>query len=250
MGICVVLYYHVVAKEERALFGGQLDLLLKKAKPIKTTQLYNLATGVCHVAITFDDGFHSVVQNAIPELEARHFPATIFIPPACLGKPPSWPDIDEKEKANEIVMDIQQLRKLKDYDLITISSHCQTHSNLLQIQDEEARDEIAGSKKNLEELLDQRIMELSFPFGAFNEDHVKMAKEAGYERVFSILPERLTSNDKGKFVTGRVKVDPTDWPLEYRLKINGAYRWLPKAFLVKRKLQSFFGNRSDRAKHN
>lgn len=239
IGTGVVLYYHVVAKEQMTLFGDQLDLILKLAKPLKTNQLCNLEPGNHHVAITFDDGFYSVVQNAIPELEARHFPATIFIPPACLGKSPSWPDIDEKEKANEVVMDVQELKKINN-NLITIGSHCQTHANLLRIGAAEAREEIAGSKLKLEELLARRVTELSFPFGAFNENHVKMAKKADYERVFSIIPDLITDNVKGNFVLGRVRVDPDDWPLEFRLKVCGAYRWLPLAFELKRRVRNVF----------
>ncbi len=35
---------------------------------------------------------------------------------------------------------------------------------------------------------------------------------------------------------GRVRVDPTDWPLEFHLKLMGAYRWLPMAIALKRRL--------------
>jgi len=35
---------------------------------------------------------------------------------------------------------------------------------------------------------------------------------------------------------GRVRVDPTDSPIEFRLKLLGAYRWLPLAFSWKRRL--------------
>jgi peptidoglycan/xylan/chitin deacetylase (PgdA/CDA1 family) len=243
IGTCVVLYYHVITKDQRARFGDQLDLILERFKPLKTPQLCDLKPGHPHVAITFDDGFYSVVQNAIPELEARNCPATIFIPPACLGKPPSWPDIDEKEKANEVVMDIHELVKIKNNILITIGSHCQTHANLLRIGGAEAREEIAGSKLKLEELLKRRVTELSFPFGAFNENHVQMAKEAGYARVFSVMPDLITNNVKGKFVFGRVRVDPDDWPLEFRLKVYGAYRWLPLAFELKRRVKKVIRGR-------
>jgi hypothetical protein len=41
-----------------------------------------------------------------------------------------------------------------------------------------------------------------------------------------------------EFVTGRVGVSPTDWPMEFRLKLAGAYRWLPYAFAWKRRILS------------
>jgi peptidoglycan/xylan/chitin deacetylase (PgdA/CDA1 family) len=236
-GTCVILYYHVVAKEHRKLFGDQLDRIVRCSKPIKTTQLSAMAPGRHHVAITFDDGYYSVLQNALPELEARHVPATIYVPPGCLGKPPAWPDIDEKERATELIMDIKELKAIDD-SLITLGSHCLSHANLLQIGEREAREEIVASKHMLENLLGRRVEELSFPFGAFNEGHVRMAREAGYERVYSITPELITDSIRGKFVLGRVRVDPDDWPFEFRLKVHGAYRWLPLALELKRRLRN------------
>lgn len=75
----------------------------------------------------------------------------------------------------------------------------------------------------------------SFPYGSFNEALVNCAMEAGYERVFTVLPD-LAFSDPAEFVTPRVRVDPTDWDLEFRLKVLGAYRWLPIAFAIKRSL--------------
>jgi hypothetical protein len=38
------------------------------------------------------------------------------------------------------------------------------------------------------------------------------------------------------YVTGRVVADPTDWDCEFRLKVLGAYRWLPIIYRVKQKV--------------
>jgi peptidoglycan/xylan/chitin deacetylase (PgdA/CDA1 family) len=235
-GTCVILYYHVVTEEQRALFGNQLDVILKSKSPLGTCQLDEIEPGHHYVAITFDDGFRSVLHHAVPELEARHFPATIYVPPAYLGRPPAWPDIDERERAREVVMDAQELKSI-DRSLIALGSHCLSHPNLSRLGDVEAREEIAGSRRVLEELLGRKIAELSFPFGAFDERHVEMAKEAGYERVFSIVPEVISGEARGKFLMGRVRVDPDDSPLEFALKVNGAYRWLPRASRLKRRLR-------------
>jgi hypothetical protein len=44
----------------------------------------------------------------------------------------------------------------------------------------------------------------------------------------------------GEFVLGRISVEPTDWALEFRLKLLGAYRWLPQAIALKRKLKAYW----------
>src|ERR1700693_6123061 len=82
-------------------------------------------------------------------------------------------------------------------------------------------------------MLDRPIELFSFPFGGFTQTLVDICREAGYRRVFTTLPT-LASTSPQNFAVGRVRADTTDWPLETRLKIAGAYRWLPLAFRLKR----------------
>jgi peptidoglycan/xylan/chitin deacetylase (PgdA/CDA1 family) len=137
------------------------------------------------------------------------------------------------------MLDLQELKRAREHGLFSIGSHCRTHPDLPRLDEPEARDEIFGSKNELESMLQEGIQSLSFPFGSFNETHVRMAREAGYHRVFSTSPDLFRGNGRRKYVVGRVKADPEDWPLEFRLKILGAYRWLPLAFSIKRKVRSF-----------
>jgi hypothetical protein len=41
-----------------------------------------------------------------------------------------------------------------------------------------------------------------------------------------------------EFVTGRVSVAPTDWSLEFLLKLAGAYRWEVAVSAMRRKVVS------------
>lgn len=241
-GACVVLYYHVVTQEQRKLFAEQLDWLGKRCKLIAIDKLAELEPGIHHAVITFDDGFKSVIQNALPELEARDIPVTIFVPSGWLGQSPRWPGVVEALKAHEMVLDERQLKEMKQRPLISIGSHCISHPFLLDLDERQARNEILGSRLQLEKILKEEIQVLSFPFGAFSETHVKWARESGYRFVFTTSPELITEDDPGKYVVGRVAADPSDWPLEFRLKALGAYRWLPLAFSLKRTLRGFWSN--------
>lgn len=245
---CVVLYYHVVREEQRGMFAKQMDQLLKYCKPIPISKLADLKAAVHHAAVTFDDGFCSALQNALPELEARNIPVTFFVSSSYLGQRPSWNGVEQTIKDHEFVLNPQQIRQVREHALVSVGSHCMTHSDLSRLEDHQARDEIFGSKIQLENMLDEEIRLLSFPFGSFTETHVKLAQEARYSRVFTTSPELLSEDHSQKYVVGRVRVDPTDWPLEFRLKVLGAYRWLPFAFSLKRKLRFLFGNRSNIAK--
>ena len=228
---CVVVYYHSVDAAQRARFAKQMDQLLSYATPIAANEATTLQPGTRHVAVTFDDGFKNFYECALPELVKRGIPATMFVITDVIGKT-FGPDGYAEE-----VMSLEQIRALPE-SLVTIGSHTLTHPLLPSINLDQAKREIALSRAKLEEQLHRRIVLFSFPYGGFNQKLVEMCHEAGYQRIFSTLPH-FAFREPHEFVTGRVPVDPTDWPLEFRLKLAGAYRWSPWAFELKRKI---FGN--------
>lgn len=79
----------------------------------------------------------------------------------------------------------------------------------------------------LEEILGEPVRLFSFPHGKCNRDSIRLAKEAGYDRVFTIEPVFAFAEPQ-EFVTGRVSVSLDDWPWEFRLKVLGAYRWMAR----------------------
>ena len=134
-------------------------------------------------------------------------------------------------------MSEEQLRSIPS-GLVTIGAHTMTHPRLPSLTAGEAMREIRESKSRLEAILDTKVALFSFPFGAFNQRLIEQCQEAGFERVFTTLPAYAFSSPT-EFVTGRVGLEVTDWPLEFRLKLLGAYNWLPLAFSVKRKLRGW-----------
>jgi peptidoglycan/xylan/chitin deacetylase (PgdA/CDA1 family) len=113
--------------------------------------------------------------------------------------------------------------------------HTSSHPFLPSISEQDATSEIVRSRTKIEELLGRKVELFSFPFGGFNEKLVDICRNAGYQRIFTTLPGFAFENSH-EYVVGRVRVDPTDGPLEFRLKLAGAYQWLPKVFAIKRKI--------------
>src|SRR5262245_45103101 len=109
---CVVLYYHAVRAEHRRRFAAQMDCLLRHSSPIPAGHQAPLAPGRHYTAVTFDDGFRSVVENALPELECRRIPATIFVPSGSLGRNPSWIPDRNSAAGSETVLSAEQLKTL------------------------------------------------------------------------------------------------------------------------------------------
>lgn len=230
-GSCVILYYHSVPAEYRQRFARQMEKLAKLTKPIKVDACPVLSAGLKYSAVTFDDSFENIFDNALPELFKRNIPATVFVPADLLGERAGWWPIGARER-QEKISTAEKLKQLPA-DLTTIGSHTLTHPKLPTLGTAEAELEIRLSKANLENMLKRQIKIFSFPYGAFDSNLVSLCQNAGYERVFTTLP-LMAFREPSEFVTGRVGVEPTDWSLEFYLKLMGAYRWLPYAFSIKR----------------
>ncbi len=237
---CVVLYYHSVPDSQRIRFERQMDILRNTAEPVAADRKSPLVPGRRYAAVTFDDAFRNILNTALPAMRARKIPATIFFVTGILGK--TWHDSSAESDGDRAVMSEAELKQIP-LDLVTIGSHSLTHPRMPELTPSQAKAELGESRRILERILQRPILLFSFPYGSFSDALIGWAKEAGYERIFTTIP-RLALSDPAEFVTPRVRVDPTDWELEFRLKLLGAYRWLPIAFAVKRR---FFPNRVEAA---
>jgi len=232
----VVLEYHSVKSEQRDRFARQMDILIKKYHPVFANIKGPLGNRQLYIAVTFDDGFQSVVENALPELHKREIPATIFIPTGYLGKKPHWISNPYHVYMSESVMTAEQLKSLST-DLVLIGSHCVTHRALTTLGEKELLKELVESKNDLERILNREVDLLAFPYGQYNKTVLEFSRKAGYNRVFWNVPTFLISNID-TFMIGRVFTSPDDWLIEFKLKLMGAYRWLPIAVVLKGKFRS------------
>jgi peptidoglycan/xylan/chitin deacetylase (PgdA/CDA1 family) len=220
----VVLYYHAITARERPRFAWQMDELLHLASPFCAGAPDTMTGEGLNVAVTFDDGFLSVVENALPELSERGIPFTMFVPSGCLGERPSWIHDPNHPSWDEQVLSEKELRALASHPLATVGSHSITHPNLPKIDLAAAERELRESREQLEAVVATPIDQFSFPHGAHNDTLLASARQAGYRLVFTVEPTTVTPS-RHPFAVGRVAADPGDWRIEFRLKIAGAYRW-------------------------
>ncbi len=230
----VTIYYHGVGQEEISRFTRQMDMLKALAKPVSAKVAARSETGR-RVALTFDDGFQSVAENAVPVLVERMIPFAVFVTAGYMGSPPGWAEDRGDPNGKESVMTEAQIKSLPSH-LVTIGSHTLTHRDLHLLTDEEVRTELVGSKQKLESVTGQAVTLLTVPYGKYDSRVAGLAKEAGYECLFRGSTRSL-KNENGEFIMERIRVSPSDWDLEFKLKLVGAYRWLPMAIAAKRKMR-------------
>lgn len=235
---CVVLYYHSVPADERPAFARQMDVLKRHALPLNLEQEQNLLPGHRYAGVTFDDIFEDVIEHAVPELTARAIPAVLFITVETMGKSAAWWPSGFPERERRLAS-VEHLRSLP-VGLFSIAAHTMTHPHLSRLPPDDARHELKESRRVLESALQRDVPEMSFPYGDFTPEVVQICKELGYKRVYT-TEHKDASNVYSSFVVGRVKVDPSDWPIEFWLKLHGAYNWLPATIRWKRKIRTALG---------
>jgi peptidoglycan/xylan/chitin deacetylase (PgdA/CDA1 family) len=233
-GECVVLYYHGVRDQYKSRFERQMDDLLRLAEPTTADRSSSLESGKRYAVVTFDDAYRNILVNALPALKTRGIPGTVFVVTEMIGRTAALADSSTVSTEERKVMSVEDLQSLPS-GMVTTGSHSLTHRYLTKLSPKEAVHEVAESRRILEQLLHLQVRLFCFPYGACSEELFRLCRKAGYDRVFTTAPQ-FAFSDPTEFVTGRVRVDPNDWRLEFRLKLLGAYRWLPVAWIIKRKI--------------
>lgn len=236
-GSCNVLYYHSIPSEHRQAFAKQVEIIVRLTKPVCADAALTPLAGVRHCAVTFDDAFEDVIENAVPELVKRKVPAVIFVTTDVLGEFANWWPESAPER-NRRIATPKQLQELP-VEWITVGAHTKTHPRLSRLSEADAKSEILDPRRNLAALLGYMPESFSFPYGDFNRKLIGWCQDSAYKRIFTTLPKQVFQGSEG-FVIGRVSVEPTDWSLEFRLKLLGGYSWMPWAIDIKRRFRTLF----------
>lgn len=141
-----------------------------------------------HFCLTFDDGYKTWVEVALPTLTELAIPATFFVTTGWVGEQAgsdsmSWSDCQQLAAAN-----------------MTIGSHTVTHRALAELDERSARSELRDSKRELEDRLGREIVDFGAPYGKpgvayLPERDVSLAMEEGYRSFVSTVPGAMRPGD-------------------------------------------------------
>jgi peptidoglycan/xylan/chitin deacetylase (PgdA/CDA1 family) len=85
----------------------------------------------------------------------------------------------------ESFLDWDEIAALDRHPLVTIGAHSRTHPLLTTLPHAEARQEIAGSRRDLGERLGHPVDAFSYPYGGNSFRLRRAAREAGYRHAFT-----------------------------------------------------------------
>jgi peptidoglycan/xylan/chitin deacetylase (PgdA/CDA1 family) len=136
-------------------------------------------------AVTFDDGFASVYEHAMPTLLREGLAATIFLVAETLdgeGAPIDW---IKDPKAPRRALSRAKVLELRDAGF-EIGSHSYAHHDLTTLLDEEIVADLRRSREVLEGLVEGPVTLLAYPGGSNNERVRKAAGIAGFQNSFAM----------------------------------------------------------------
>ena len=183
----VILLYHHIGEDTppstsvtTTQFRQHLDYLAENDfKVIPLLQLLDsLAEGKAvpdnAVAITFDDAYRSVYDNALPLLKKRDLPFTVFVA------------TDAVDRNYQSMMTWSQLQEMQQLGA-EIGGHSVTHSFLVRRHKNETEhnwqlrvsNEITDSIQRLEQQLGTMVKSFAYPYGEYDETLMKIVSEQG-----------------------------------------------------------------------
>jgi peptidoglycan/xylan/chitin deacetylase (PgdA/CDA1 family) len=164
------------------------------------------------LALTFDDGLISVLENALPVLRHHGIPATAFVVTGWADRAPDW--------CRTLVLDWSGIGALREGG-VRIASHSASHPNFGRLLPAEMRRELEESRDRLRAALGVETDEFAIPYGQsgnWSPAAAQAAAEAGYTTVYAqSVTTRPDSTVPRTFIT-RI-----DRPALFRAALSGAY---------------------------
>lgn len=153
------------------------------------------------VVLTFDDGFLSHYKNVYPVLAKYNFSATFFISTGKIGG-----EINNSENKPQPTAGWEEIKEMNKSALTDIEPHAVTHRELTELNEEDAKNEIINSKKEVEEKLNKKCHFFAPPRGAYNDKTLNLIKENGFVASVTI-EEGLIGKNADPFRLKRNTID-------------------------------------------
>ena len=233
MSIPILMYHQIDAPPPRGAslrgltvaprsFARQMALLkLLGYQGLSMQDLMPYLQGQKHgkvVGLTFDDGYQNNVQYALPVLQKHGFTATCYGVSSMMGATNLW---DRGVVAEKPLMSLGNWQTWRDAGM-DVGSHTRTHPKLTELPPDEARAQIAESKRELEKGLDCKVNHFCYPYGWFSTDHRDMVEQAGYRTATTTVRGRVHPGCD-RFALNRIMVARATDLVQFAAKVMTGY---------------------------
>jgi peptidoglycan/xylan/chitin deacetylase (PgdA/CDA1 family) len=159
------------------------------------------------VLLTFDDGYRSIHDVALPWLQNFGFPAVVFVPADHVGKGSHSFDADGPEP-DEPLCTWDELRTLQSRG-VTVQCHGAAHLPFSSLTVAEQCADLLRSRRILERELRQTVSAFAYPYGDAGSDRETTAallRGCGYATAFVYDGRRNTVPLKDPFAVSRLTI--------------------------------------------
>jgi len=199
-----------------ALFEKHLEILKAQGKVFCTVsemadRLRAGGQGCDHlVALTFDDGWRDNFEEMFPVLKKHGAKATIYL---------------ATEYASIPLLTPEQIREMSASGLVEFGAHTLHHVNLTVTAPEEALREISGSRAATAALSGVPCRSFAYPYGRFEQSHVEMVRQAGFDTAVSTKKKLLPWAEQDPLRLLRISVNGASSLWQFKIALSrGRYR--------------------------
>lgn len=162
------------------------------------------------VALTFDDGFDDNLEHAFPLIRNHGAKMTVFYAAGYKSIPRLLP---------------KDIAAMQASGLVEFGAHSLTHANLTTLDDAAAKQEIVQSKTDVEQLTGVPCRCFAYPYGRFEDKHMRMVEAAGMNLAVSVKKKVLPWNITDRLAIPRIGVNGEMNGLQFHLALTrGRYR--------------------------
>lgn len=185
-----VIFYHAIGNNKSTLFvqteefEKQMEFLAKNGwHSILPQDIENNFGRKKVFLITFDDGYKSVYDIALPILKKYGFNATVFVSAGNIGEKSIWARTDEDK--NYALLTSEHIQELKKAGWC-VGNHFANHKNLTELSDEEVAKEYQISCEVFEKINTPENKNIvAYPFNRYNLNVIEILREAGVRMAFA-----------------------------------------------------------------
>ncbi len=214
--------------------GYQTVSLLEVADCLRSTKPFPERA----FAITFDDGYESVYQEAFPVLQRYHMSATVFL---AVGKERSTEDKTRLPSLEgRPMLNWQEIREMHRFG-IEFGAHTCTHPNLTRLSPKQIDSEMGDSKKIIADGLSFPVRSFAYPYGRYNHHVLEMARSY----FVCACSDRLGLVAVGKDPYTLKRVDAYYLRSEklFDLMLTGLFPWYIRTLSIPRGIRRLIQNR-------